>query len=77
MQFPFPRFFSVLRQTFPTSVEGAAAGCRADAPLASFSTEGDAYSIVIRGDRTSKAVEVAIQDAVQDAVKHLSRKLLN
>ncbi len=54
-----------------------ALGPATDAPLASFSTEGDAYSIIIRGDRTSRAVEVAIEDAVQDAVKHLSRKLLN
>jgi hypothetical protein len=54
-----------------------AAGPAEDAPLASFLAEGDTCSIVIRGDRTSKAVEIAIQDAVQDAVKHLSRKLLN
>jgi hypothetical protein len=54
-----------------------AASPAADQPLASFHTEGDAYSIVIRGDKTSKAVEVAMQDAVHDALKHLSKKLLN
>jgi hypothetical protein len=54
-----------------------AAGPATDQPLASFQTEGNAYSIVIRGEKTSKAVEVAMQDAVQDALKHLSKKLLN
>jgi hypothetical protein len=46
-------------------------------PLASFETEGDACAILIRGDRTSTAVESAMGFAVREAVKHLSRKLLN
>ncbi|HVY47272.1 MAG TPA: hypothetical protein VHB21_15395 [Minicystis sp.] len=48
-----------------------------EAPLASFQTDGDACAILIRGDRTSKAVEAAVQTAARDAIKHLSRKLLN
>jgi hypothetical protein len=46
-------------------------------PLASFETEGDAYAILVRGDTSSKAVEVALHQAAEEAVKHLSRKLLN
>jgi hypothetical protein len=46
-------------------------------PLASFETEGDSCAILVRGDTSSRAVEVALRDAAEDAVKHLSRKLLN
>jgi hypothetical protein len=46
-------------------------------PLASFEVDGDACSILIRGDSGSKAVERAMGEAAQQAVAHLSRKLLN
>jgi hypothetical protein len=46
-------------------------------PLASFEVEGDACSILIRGDSASKAVEHAMSEAAREAVAHLSRKLLN
>jgi hypothetical protein len=46
-------------------------------PLASFETDGDACAILVRGDTSSKAVEVALRDAAHDAIRHLSRKLLN
>lgn len=46
-------------------------------PLASFEAEGDTCAILVRGDTSSKAVEVALRNAAQEAIKHLSRKLLN
>lgn len=44
-------------------------------PLAAFEAEGEA--IVVRGDTSSRAVEVAMKQAVHDAARHFSQKLLN
>ena len=46
-------------------------------PLASFTTEGDACAILVRGDTSSAQVEHAVREAAREAVVHLSRKLLN
>lgn len=50
---------------------------RAEAPLATFVSEGDAYAIVVRGDSGSPVVERAVREAAHEAERHLSRKLLN
>ncbi|WP_437796289.1 hypothetical protein [Sorangium sp. So ce693] len=54
-----------------------AAAAATELPLASFEAEGDNCAILVRGDTSSKAVEVALRNAAQEAVKHLSKKLLN
>ncbi|WP_437811453.1 hypothetical protein [Sorangium sp. So ce1078] len=54
-----------------------AAEAATELPLASFEAEGDNCAILVRGDTSSKAVEVALRHAAQEAVKHLSKKLLN
>lgn len=47
------------------------------ASLASFETDGQECTIVVRGDTTSGAGEEALKQAAEAAVRHLSRKLLN
>ena len=49
----------------------------AEAELARFVLEGDAYAIVVRGDSGSPVVERAVREAAHEAERHLSRKLLN
>ena len=46
-------------------------------PLASFTTDGDACAILIRGEANTATLEHAVKEAAHDAERHLSRKLLN
>ena len=48
-----------------------------EGPLASFAVEGEAYAILVRGDKQDAQVEKAVAAAARQALRHLSRKLLN
>ena len=70
-------FVELLVGSLSVQVPVRAAEPAQELPLASFETDGEACAILVRGDTSSKAVEVALRQAAQDAIRHLSRKLLN
>lgn len=46
-------------------------------PLATFTTEGNSYAILVKEKDESAPMMAAVEQACEEAVRHLSRKLLN